>query len=401
MDENNKNDNLTKISNMKFNKLLILGNMQNVGYNTAKCLREVGIDVRLLISGAAHAMEFPNWDKDEEIKAQTLNAKNLRGLESWISSTNIWPDLTDKKPLRTKLFFWKNVLKLRKKIQNCDLVELHSFYQLYGPYLGKPYIIYEAGLIRNIVKFKSNFIRHLLRRTYEKAYLILYSNIDMHEIFEKLDFVDMQKCFFIPFALDEKYYVKTPSPEIRKKFVTEKEKLIFAPSIQYWESKGNYKIFQAYKKYLKDFPNSKLLVSDWGPDKEKARKLVNSLGIDNNVIFYPLVPKKEMIKLMSSADLVLDQFNLGAWGGLVLESWLCENPCLVYWNKDYVRKHYPTEPPVESVETVEEIYEIMVKYSRDGDLKKKIGQNCREWVILNHGYETVRSKYLRFLSREI
>jgi glycosyltransferase involved in cell wall biosynthesis len=95
-------------------------------------------------------------------------------------------------------------------------------------------------------------------------------------------------------------------------------------------------MLRAYAKFVKSFPNSKLIAVAWSADEEKSKDLANSLGISDKMVWIKPIPKNLLIYYYNAADIVLDQFVLGSWGLVTAEAMSCGKPVLVFYKKNYI-----------------------------------------------------------------
>jgi glycosyltransferase involved in cell wall biosynthesis len=88
-----------------------------------------------------------------------------------------------------------------------------------------------------------------------------------------------------------KYY-PTDMEDLRSKNIANNDGiLLFSPSRQHWFEKGNDKMIKAFARFVKVFPNSKLVMVDWSTDAQKSKDLVNSLNISEKVNWIKPVAK--------------------------------------------------------------------------------------------------------------
>jgi len=170
----------------------------------------------------------------------------------------------------------------------------------------------------------------------------------------------------VPFAIDPEKYKPIDSQKIRTKYGNNNELVLFSPARQNWKYKGNDKMIKAFAKFVKEFPNSKLILVSWHIDKEKSKNLVKELGISDKVIWINPVPKNQLIQYYNAADIVLDQFTLGSWGTSTPEAMACEKPVLIYLKENYIIRAFGEMPPLLNSFSMEDIY---------CNLKKLAGEN--------------------------
>jgi len=287
--------------------------MANDGYAVAKQLRKMNVDVDLGINTSDFGMALPEWEDgnfSDGINPYMLNRKDLENAWSapkWIKYFDFKNKVSKTGHLIEKLDARINLIKL---IREYDVVEAHVPYSIYTQFLGKPYVTYDAGWIRYL-HFGKGLRNWLGRRGYKKAKKVIITNPDTFEIADNLSYLQKDKVCFIPFSIDPEKYKPINSSELRSKYVKNSDDiLLFCPSRQMWKEKGNDKIIRAYSKFTKDFPNSKFIMVEWSDDKENSKKLLNSLGLSEHIVWIKPVPKNRLIEFYNAADIVLDQFVL-------------------------------------------------------------------------------------------
>lgn len=69
-------------------------------------------------------------------------------------------------------------------------------------------------------------------------------------------------------------------------------------------NKGNHIVFYALKKFKRDYPEVRLIVPlcEYGPDVEESKQLISDLGVDDMVVWFPILPRKEVMVGISLAD---------------------------------------------------------------------------------------------------
>ena len=322
--------------------------MANDGYSVAKEMRKNNVDVDLAINTSDFGMALPEWEDGQITKQidpynlKTEDMKNTWEPPSWIRYFDFLNKVPKKKNMIGKI---KSRIDIIKMIREYDVVETHVPWALYAQFSGVPYVAYDAGWIRYF-PYGNNFRDKLARRGYAKAKKIIITNPDTYEIFDKLSYLDKEKIIFIPFAIDPEKYKPIRIDDLRNSYVNKNELLFFSPSRQIWKEKGNDKMIKAFAKFVKSFPNSKLLMVSWSIDETNSKKLVRTLGIEENVLWIKPVPKNILIKLYNAADVVLDQFILGSWGTSTPEAMCCGKPVLMFYKKEFIQRAFGEEPPI-------------------------------------------------------
>ncbi len=379
---------------------LILGNMANDGYAVAKQLRKMNVDVDLAINISDFGMALPEWeDGNFNDNADPYDLKKNEIKKSWNAPKWIrYFDFQNKVPRKKhRIEKLKARINLIKLIREYDIVEAHVPFSIYTQFTGIPYVAYDAGWIRYF-PFEKGKRNWLARRGYKKAKKVIITNPDTFEISDNLPYIKKDKVCFIPFAIDPEKYKPINSKELRSQYVKNSDDIIlFCPSRQIWREKGNDKIIRAYSKFTKDFPNSKFIMVEWSEDEENSKKLVNSLGLSEHIVWIKPVPKNRLIEYYNAADIVLDQFVLGSWGTSTPEAMSCGKPVLMFYKKEFIMRAFGEEPPILNSFTEDEICSNLIKLVKNPEFRNEIGQKSREWIEKTHSPQKVAEEHLKVL----
>jgi glycosyltransferase involved in cell wall biosynthesis len=119
---------------------------------------------------------------------------------------------------------------------------------------------------------------------------------------------------------------------------------------------------------------------------------VRELGIERRVAWIAPVVQHELIQLYNAADAVLDQFELGDFGGCAREAWACGTPVFIYLESaaDMLGK----EPPAINVRTEDEIYRALSEAAKDPRALRETGAASRQWLLENLHTDALAPRYI-------
>jgi glycosyltransferase involved in cell wall biosynthesis len=389
-------------------RILILGNMANDGYAVAKGLWAKNVDADLAVNVSDFGMALPEWEdgdiQDNNIDPYNIKREQIENTFNARSNRIHYFDFLNKiKSKRAVFAKIKTRLDLIRMMRKYDVVEAHVPYPIYTQFSGVPYITYDAGWIRYL-PYDTTLKGKLARRGYSKGKGLIMTNPDTFEISDRLSYLDKKKIYFSPFAIDPNKYRPIPNDGLRSKFVKKEkddELLLFCPARQMWKEKGNDKMISAFSKFVKVFPNSKFIMVSWSLDESKSKKLVEDLGISNNVIWINPVPKNQLIQYYNIADIVLDQFVLGSWGTSTPEAMCCGKPVLIFYKREYILRAFGEEPPILNSFTEDEIFSNLVKLGENVDFRKEMGKKSRDWIIKTHSPDVVSKIHLDIIESSL
>lgn len=272
-----------------------------------------------------------------------------------------------------------------KEMKSCDVVLCQGWSMMY-PFLVKvPYVVAYYG---------SEIIDANKRKDYldplKNAFTILSSSA-LFEIY--MDRVGLYKRtpYYIP--LDTKTYKPL---EIKKEEFKFQQKLkgkfiFFMPGRMSFIHKGIDKVLEAYSKIVKEYDNTLLILLNWGEDKEKTRKLINDLKIDDRILILDYYFSDVSLNLLFNlSHVMLDQLASGEFGfdtlaGLGRAAALAGKPIITSYYHEKNAYVNQDRPPVIHANTIEEIHESM-KYCIDNQpILKEKGNELRDWVLSKYG----------------
>jgi glycosyltransferase involved in cell wall biosynthesis len=374
--------------------------MANDGYSVAKALWKMNVDVDIAVNSSEFGMALPEWE-DGDISAN-IDPYNIH--RDAIKNTSLsdrirYFDLQNTVE-RQKRPFAKTMLRINliRMIREYDIVEVHVPYVIFSQFSGIPNVVYDAGWIR-LFPYENGFYAKLARRGYSKAKGLIITNPDTFSISDELSYLDQKRIYFSPFAIDPEKYCPTPMEELRAKYINNNGILLFSPSRQSWIDKGNDKMIKAFARFVKIFPESKLVAVDWSTDAQKSKDLVSSLHISDKVQWIQPVPKKQLIKYYNAADIILDQFILGSWGTTTPEAMSCQKPVLMFYKEKYIQRAFGENPPILNSFSEEDIFSNLVQLAKDPDFRLSLGKKSREWIMKTHSPDIVAKKHLEILSQ--
>jgi len=363
-------------------------NMANDAYMITKGLRRLGADAELIIEKPSHVASLPQWE-DAEIDLGKVadpynpdwNVLNEHWtIPNWI---HVWEASRSWYPSR--MLRWASLLRM---LEPYDLVVGHVPFAKCAILCRKPYVIYDAGWIRYLRMNRRGY--RLGRWGYRHASRIIFTNVDTYEMFLQQGY-DPERLEFSPFAIDTDQYSPGRS---HLGLSVDHDFMVFSPARHEWQEKGNDRLIKAFSSLLKTSPKALLVMVEWGSDLVRSKNLVASLGIERSVSWESLMNKKRLIEWYRLADVVADQFVLGAYGTTAPEAMSCAKPVLMYVEDRYFQRWHGSLPPILSARSVDGIHEMLEKL-KDPAFRSEVGRKGRDWVLKEHRLTAVAQTQLK------
>lgn len=157
-------------------------------------------------------------------------------------------------------------------------------------------------------------------------------------------------------------------------------------------------LIRVFKKVKRKVENAKLLMVGDGNDKNRLRKLVSTLGIDEDVVFTGEVPYCEVPSFLAASDVAvvplpptsvylfsspLKLFEyMGAGKAVIANKEIPEQREVVQESGGGLLAPYDEE----------DFEKAIVKLLTDSNTRKKMGRKGREWVLANRSYKMLAKK---------
>jgi glycosyltransferase involved in cell wall biosynthesis len=421
-----------------------IGNINNNGYLITKFLRQKNFEADLYVHSYDYWMAYPEWEEgvfDVEI-TPTRYPK-----WSWIALQNGWerPPWVKEMPPSTwhrlpygKLdhFIEQMEYKLnaalqyrqhrivneglrRRGLPELDFAQVSQYFdiyrwehivrdydivQIYGLFDAlhclpgfppKPYIVYDYGQPLRSMVWEESLQGRLFRAVYEHADSVVITNADTRECAQRLGLKNYR---FIPCPVDETKFCPGES-RLRKELEAKYGRdivVLFAPARQDWAEKGNDRMLKAFVQ-LQVWGKARtiLIVADWGKDVFKAHELVEKAGLETNVLWTRPLNRTTLVDYYRAADIVLDQFVLGTYGGKAfLEALACAKPVISYFIPEIHEWCFNEMPPCCNASDEDGIYSWLKELVQNPKLREEFGNRGRQWIEKYNSSKQVATAYI-------
>ena len=340
-------------------RILIAGNLVNFGFFLAIKLRELNVNVDLLMENDPSSTADP-------------------------FSTGL---IKEKYPEWIKFYYrkkWKWKLDVIKKMREYDLIIGMTELAIFSFLSLKPYIAITTGAdTRELIHSKS-IKGILLRMAYRFAKIVVYVMPTQFPIIKKNK---IRRSVFIPIFKKTWNYSKVNR-------ISKKKFSIFHPTNHIWKDKRNDIFLNAFIELAKKRDDVYLITLNRGIDAKKSIKLLKSGNIEGRYeIINSTLIQKEMLEYYQKCDLVADQFRLGSIGLIGIDCLSIGKPLISYINEILYEKAYGEKPPVISSQDSKTLSSLMNKIIEDKTMYKEIGKKSKDWYQKFHSEDVLIKKY--------
>ncbi len=148
--------------------------------------------------------------------------------------------------------------------------------------------------------------------------------------------------------------------------------------------KGNNRLFEGFAEFLKRYSGTAAIITfEYGSDVDESKKLAAQLGIEKDVYWFSVLPRKELMVGMSLSDLVVGNLSDLSWSiyGVVSESMALGKPIMHHRNDEL----YPSESlyPMINAYNKDMVVAALTEYATNRESLNKIGLGANQWFNEN------------------
>jgi glycosyltransferase involved in cell wall biosynthesis len=140
-----------------------------------------------------------------------------------------------------------------------------------------------------------------------------------------------------------------------------------------------------------------LVICSWGANVHQSKQLIEKLDCDAYVHWTPPLAITPFERMCKACDVVVDQFKLGAFGGVVFKAMAVGTPIVTFLNEELIIRQYPEPPPVINCQSSADIEHAIAELIEQPARLAYIGLQLRDWIRRHHGKrETVNKQVDQF-----
>jgi hypothetical protein len=369
---------------MKIKKIACIANMNNNMFCLVRYLRDRGYDAHLfLVEEFAHFL--PECDSYDNEYLNYTHQLDWYSIGHWkISANKIKKDLTGYDFIiccdRVPSYLQKAKIKIDMFIPHGGDVFHMTFYK-FEQLIPKKWEIgafYQAFLQKKAIRNASYMMCEL-------------TNDEFENHITKLRVKGKRLFSILPIVYSPQYNVPafTNSTAQIQKIREANNFIVFHQSRHIWKSdptslhyKANDMLIEAFADFVKSNKNisSLLIMFEYGEDYLESKKLVKNLEIEDNVLWLPLMERKDLMKWLNISDIGVGGLGASwlAYGSLE-EIMALKKPFIGRRDDDLYKEHYKNLYPMVSVKSKLEIFNVFKEYFINTRYFRDMGLNSYLW----------------------
>ncbi len=255
-----------------------------------------------------------------------------------------------------------------------------------------PVIHYTTGSDLMESPFQKNLIGWLYRFLLKNCYLICL--VPMKNYFDAVKKLKLDNFVFVrhPFLLNLEKKKGNSQQKSGAKIVflhvSNIDCGITDNGINRKSTKGSDKFIKSFIKLSAIYQNIKCIILERGPDVSLAKKMIEESGCGAFEWIKP-TSSQELYRIFDLGDVVVDQFDLGCFGGVAVEAMSYGKPLLTYASDFYIKGMFYNDAPLIFNAKTED--EIQSKIEEIALMSKKDlyhrGIKSKEWVRKHYNNE--------------
>jgi len=279
--------------------------------------------------------------------------------------------------------------KWRKVLNHYDIVIAYSTLTVIPYICKKEYFGFEHGTLRDI-PYVDDSQGKLTTLSYRFAKHAFVTNFDC---VESAQYLTQNRFTTINHPYDEDHGKNISGHQQLRNSLKEElasEFLFFHPTRQDWvEGKGyadkNNDVFiKAFISLKKAGHKVGLVCCNWGHNVKQTQALLDRSGCSPYVKWISPLAITPFERMCLASDVVVDQFKLGAFGGVLFKALSVGAPVLTYLDEEAVLEQYAECPPVINCKTGQQLVERLEPLIYQHDALLEIGKNGRAWIEKYH-----------------
>jgi glycosyltransferase involved in cell wall biosynthesis len=377
----------------KAGRYAFAGNMANINYTRAAPLRRWGIDIDLVLHPSDDSIfAQPGWEDFDgsiaELGVAPAVALTERGVPSWVLRHGLdskwWKNIGRYRAATPdRILMWPEYmpyLPTFEALSKYDALLVSQFPYL-GMFSGRPYLFGSNGGDIWLEASRNDVTGINTRRGIENAYAVLVSNpINLAHGRR----YGMRNLLYVPWILDEEIYQPADASPTRAEWEQKIGGDFFVLTSMRIDKewKGAHHALDGFAKFAADAPGARLIVLSWGVDLEMAKAALEERNLTDRVLAVPIVGKRRLVKYLQAADVVIEQFVLGYYGGSGLEAMACGKPVIMRLERDQCDALIETgAPPTLDAEDADGVRRQLSRLYEDKKFAESVGRRTRQWFL--------------------
>ena len=313
-----------------------------------------------------------------------------------------FPDRADQLELSDISAYFPFVRQWTSLMQTYDFVIAYSTDPFLPLLVGQDYFAFEHGTLRDI-PYEQTAQGRRTSLSYRMAKHVFVTNSDCQQ---SAEFLAPGRHTLINHPYDEDHGMSVDGwEELRLELQSELKSdfLFFFPTRHDWvpetgyADKANDVFLRAFGQLRAEGASVGLICCSWGQNVADSQALLKDLGCSAYVRWVKPMAMVRFERMAKACDCVVDQFKLGAFGGVLFKAMAVGAPVLTYLDEHRLQEQYAEVPPVINCKTESEIIGNARTLIDNPSMLASKKHASRAWIKKYHGKDaTVNAQVDQF-----
>ncbi|CAN1209696.1 Glycosyl transferase group 1 [Tumidithrix helvetica PCC 7403] len=289
-------------------------------------------------------------------------------------------DLTD---YRRLIVWWTELF------EQYDIIQGYSTDPIWPLLAGKKYFAFEHGTLREI-PFHNTTQGRITAISYSEAQHVFVTNSDC---LENAHYLAGERVSYLNHPYDENHGVAVSGwQELRQQLCQQlnADFLFFFPTRQDWVIGTGY-ADKSNDVFLKAFCRLRLLghkvgmvCCRWGKNVQDSIHFLQENQCADYVLWQEPMGTVQFERTVKACHVVVDQFKLGSFGGVMFKAMAVGAPICTYLNEAEILRQYDRSPPVLNCQTDVQIVQAIEEAIACPERLHHLSQSAKQWIDKYH-----------------
>ena len=290
----------------------------------------------------------------------------------------------------------------RKLFAQYDMIVAYATCPILPMLTGDTYMALEHGTLREI-PYEDSAIGRLTALSYHLAEHVFVTNTDCLDNAHDLA---GETVTFLNHPYDDRQPASDPRTEVLRQQWQEElqaDQLFFFPTRHDWiadkgfNDKANDVFLRAFAELRNEGCRVGMICCEWGHNIEESKALLAEQGVAEHVAWYPPMGMVQFKRAAIACGLVVDQFKLGSFGGILFKSLALGVACCTYLDEDEICRRFGEPVPCLNARTAADVKRQLLRLLDEPQLLEELGHASRKWIDTHHSWRDTMAKQLRVM----
>ncbi len=270
-----------------------------------------------------------------------------------------------------------------------DIIQAYSTDPILPLLAGKKYFAFEHGTLRDI-PFYPNTQGRITAIAYSEAQHVFVTNSDC---LENAHYLAGERVSYINHPYDESHGdAISGSEDLRRRLFKQLDAdfLFFFPTRQDWvvgtgyADKSNDIFLRAFCQLRQSGHKVGMVCCRWGKNVQESIHLLKDNQCDKYVLWQEPMGTVQFERTVKACDVVVDQFKLGSFGGIMFKAMAVGTVICTYLNEAEILNQYQELPPIINCQTEVQIVQAVQELINHPENINHLSLSAKQWIDKYH-----------------